>query len=278
MSMNTTNGAAIVAPEQVGDLIIRPVLTASVAAQTFQVVQTASHDYRVPVVAADASAAWVAEGAEIVPSDVTLDEITVSPPKVAGLTIISNELANDSDPSAQQTVGDSLARDIARKVDAATFGSLASPAPAGLGSLAGVSTVAAGTGYTSLDPFVEAIAKAEEVGAVITSFVTTPAVALALAKIKQQTGSVVPLLGADPTSPSRRTIAGVPLYVSPAVATGVVWAIPSDRVLLVVRTDATVVADSSAYFSSDRVGVRATMRVAPAFPHAQAVVKISTTA
>jgi HK97 family phage major capsid protein len=68
----------------------------------------------------------VAEGAEITPSDPTLQELVVTPPKVAGLTIVSREMADDSDPAAAQVVGDGLARDIARRIDQAAFAGLAS--------------------------------------------------------------------------------------------------------------------------------------------------------
>ncbi|MEJ7742083.1 MAG: phage major capsid protein [Nocardioidaceae bacterium] len=66
---------------------------------------------------ADPTAAWVAEGDEIPISDPTLAELTVTPAKVAGLTIVSRELADDSDPAAAYVVGAGLARDIARRVD-----------------------------------------------------------------------------------------------------------------------------------------------------------------
>ncbi len=70
--------------------------------------------------AADPTASWVAEGAGIVPCDPTLSELVVTPAKVAGLTIISRELADDSNPAAAQVVGQGLARDIARRVDKRT--------------------------------------------------------------------------------------------------------------------------------------------------------------
>jgi hypothetical protein len=44
---------------------------------------------RRPVVAADPSAAWVAEGAATPATDADLDEVIVTPSKVAGLTVIS---------------------------------------------------------------------------------------------------------------------------------------------------------------------------------------------
>src|SRR4051794_34906343 len=136
MPMNTANGAVILTPAQVAELLVQPVSQESVAAQVATVVQTESSAYRIPLVTADPQASWVAEGAEIAPSDAVLSEVEVTPRKVAGLTIVTRELAEDSSPEAAATVGAGLARDIARRVDQAFFGNLASPAPAGLGSLA----------------------------------------------------------------------------------------------------------------------------------------------
>jgi HK97 family phage major capsid protein len=80
-------------------------------------VQTGAHSLRVPRVTADPTAAWTAEGAEIAASDPTLDEIDIVPKKLAGLVVISNELATESSPAALQVVGSGLVRDLARKVD-----------------------------------------------------------------------------------------------------------------------------------------------------------------
>ncbi len=46
-------------------------------------------------------------------------------------------------------------------------------------------------------------------------------------------------------------------------------------VWLVVRHDATIESDRSAFFTSDRVGVKTTMRVGFGFVHPASVVKIS---
>jgi hypothetical protein len=67
------------------------------------------------------------------------------------------------------------------------------------------------------------------------------------------------LLQADPTQPSARMINGVPLFVSPSAAADIVWAIPRQHPLFVIRQDASVVTDSSVYFTSDRVAIRATV-------------------
>lgn len=259
--------------EVVGPLLVQPVTRMSVAIATTTTVTTDGYTFRVPIVAADPTAAWVAEGADIPISDADLDEITVTPAKVAGLSIISRELAEDSTPAAAQVVGDGIARNIAVKVDAAFFGALASPAPSGLGALSGVQTSVGA--FTNLDPFATAISLAEQVGATISSFVTDPATALALGKLKDQTGSNRPLLGMDATAAGQRRILGVDLLSSPAVAAGTIWAYDRQRVWTVLRSDVTLDVDRSRYFESDRVAVRATMRVGFAFGHPQSVVKIT---
>jgi len=261
-------------PDELGALITQPVREKSVALRIATVVTTSSTEYRVPVVEGDAGAAWIAEGAEITASDADFDEIVVTPRKVGGLSIISRELAEDSSPSAQQIVGEGLAQSIATKVDAAFFGNVVANGPSGLLSVTGLSTVDTGATIANTDPFAEALSKAETVGAVVTAFVAHPDTVLALSKVKRETGSNEPLLGFDPTQPTRRQVLGVPLVPSPAVAVGTVWAIPATKVLVVLRDDVRLDVDRSRYFESDRIGIKATMRVGFAFPHPAAVVRM----
>lgn len=354
MSMTNAGNPALLRPEDVGALIIQPVAAASVAMQVGTIVRTTSPSYRLPIITGDATAGWFAEGAEITPSDASTNEVDVVPKKVAGLSIISRELANDSSPQAAQVVGESLARDIARRIDAAFFAAATSNGPAGLlsitpstvdtraatalptvtataatnkvnstahglangdvvifsaltggaglavdtpyyvvnkatndfevsatagGSAVDITTDAsAATAYkrvlTNLDPFAEAISKAENVGAVVNNFVLNPADLLTLATLKKASGSNEPLLGSDPTQPTKRTALGIPLVPCSDVKVGTIWGVPKDRVIIVLREDATLDVDRSAYFSSDRVGVRAIMRVGWGFPHESAVVRL----
>ena len=113
-------------PEGFGQLVIQPVQAMSAAIQAIGSTQANanSNSYRVPVVKTDPSAAWVAEGEEIPASEQDLDEDADRFHKLAGLTIVSSELANDSNPDAAEQVGLGLARDIARKLHGAFFGSM----------------------------------------------------------------------------------------------------------------------------------------------------------
>jgi HK97 family phage major capsid protein len=280
MLTTTTNDMKSITPDQIAQLITLPVQAASVAAQVATLLSTSSTRTQLPIIAADPSAAWVAEGAEIGASDPTVDDIVVTPSKIAGLTIITNELAADTSPAAAGIVGDGLARDIALKIDAAFFGSKGASLiqPAGLEDLAGVSLVDAGVAWANLDPFAEAIANAEGLGLMVDSFIANPADALLLAQLKESSGSNKPLLGSDPSSPTRRILQGVRLFTSPGVTVGTVWGIPQVRAVMVRREGVELAVDRSAYFTSDRTAIRATMRVGFGFPHAVAIQKIALTA
>ncbi|MBO1766785.1 phage major capsid protein [Allobranchiibius sp. GilTou38] len=111
------------------------------------------------------------------------------------------------------------------------------------------------------------------------SATANPVDALVLAKLKQYgtAQANAPLLQPDPAQPGVRMISGVPLRVSAGVTPGTIWGVPGDRAHIIVRTDATVTADSSVFFTSDRVAVRGTMRCGFSFPHPAAIVKMSLT-
>lgn len=274
MSLTTGTGSSILTVDQIEDLVIQPLIAAAVATRVSSVVLTASHKTRFPVVVSDPSTAWTAEGAEIAVSDADLDEVIVEPDKLAGLTIVTNELVADSNDEALDVVGDGLVRDLQVKLDAAFFGDTSVNGPDGIESLEDVQLVEYGS-LTNLDPFADALSLAEVVGAQITSFVGNPVDTLALSKLKVQTGNNQPLLGVDPAKPTQRTVYGVPLIGSPACTEGTFWAIPRRKVFVVIREDASVVVDSSPYFSSDRTAVRCTLRVGLAFPHQAAVIRIA---
>lgn len=275
--MLTTSNTQALLVDDVAALVVLPTLALTAAGdpRVASTVYTSSHTLRVPRVTGDPSAAWVAEGEEIPTSDAVLDELDVTPSKLAGLSIITSELANDSSPAAASQIGAGLSRDLARKLDAAFFGALPSPAPAGLGALSGVQSVVAAGAFGSTDSFSKAVSLAEGVGATTTAFIVGPSTALSLATLKETNGSLKPLLGGDGTAATQRLIGGIPVIVSAAVPPNVAWAVDSSRILTVIRQGATVVADSSQYFSSDRVAIRATLRAAFGFVHPQSVVKIT---
>jgi HK97 family phage major capsid protein len=270
----TTNAASILKPEQVHELIVQPLTQESVAFQASTVARTTSHDYRIPTVTGDPDTNWVAEAAEIPLDDVDFGEVVVTPKKCAGLTVVSNELIQDSSPEATNIIGQRLVQSLKRKVDSAWFANTTANGPAGLGSITPTDVYVGVGGFTNVDPFYEALAAAEGVGAKLNAFVVNPDVALDLARLKEGTGSNKNLLQPDPTQPGRRVVAGVPLLVSPDAPVGVVWGIPKAVTFVVLRKDAEVALDSSPFFTSDRTAVRVTLRVGFGFAHEDAVVAL----
>ena len=282
-TMTTTDTAAAWLPAEYANLIVQPLEAESVAIQAAGSMRAsaASNSIRVPVIAEDPSASFVAEGSEIPVSQARLGEVADTFHKLAGLTVISHELVADSDPAVADQVLKGLGRDMAKKLDAAFFSTRGEDtiAPKGLGDVAGVNTIAAGKAFTNADPFTAAIYAAEGEGATLSAFVANPADALAIATAKESANSQRPLLGADPTLPTRRLVQGVPLLTSPAVTKGTVWGIPGGgRITIAVREDVELEKSDQIFFTSDRIAVRGRMRVAFLYPHEKAVQKITLSA
>ena len=259
MAIGEFNAAGILAPEEVGPLIIQPLRLRSVALRVSTVIESTRPSLRFPVVDSDAQAQWMSEGDDITPSDPTLGEVSVTPSAVKALTKISNELIADSADNAQAAavVGDGLVRQFARTIDKAFFTSTTSLGPSGLESI-GFQEVYLGGDFVDFDPFNDAISLVERVGSVVTSFAASFQTVNYLSKLKrfQPTTDVVsnePLLSQTPgdlANPVQRQILGVPLYSAPegTIEDGVVWAIAADKVFTVTRSDVSITANPYFFF------------------------------
>lgn len=267
--LTSTSGNESILPPEFADLITGPVLGQSIAFHeaVATTVRTSAHQFNIPVLREDAGAEWVAEGSEIAPDDPQLDEVTVTPAKVAGLTIISRELAEDSSPDAQNIVGNSLARSIVNQVDKAFMGNLAAPAPKGLGAVAAADVVE--TVELHLDAFTEAVGMAESKGANITAFIVHPNDAIQIANLKDADTSNRRLLD------NPRIILDRPVLVNKHAVEGTIWAIPKADVFSVLREGTTLAKSDAAFFTSDRIAIRATSRIGFGFPYPENLVKIS---
>ncbi|GED99696.1 hypothetical protein nbrc107696_01430 [Gordonia spumicola] len=268
----------ILSDATVGQLVIQPLMEQSIAGQALSPLSIATHEIRFPVVSDDPTAGWVAEGAEFAQSTNTLDEVVCTPRKLGGLTVFTSELAADSSPAAQQVIGDGLVRDLSRKIDAALCtDQTGAGAPEGLATLAGVSTLAVATaGFEDIDPFNAADYLSAAANGSITAWIANPTVAAQLTDIKETSTSTRPLLQPDPTNPAVRQILGRPLLVSTQVPAKTVWGIDSRYAHLVIREQASLESDASTFFTSDRIALRAKIRVGFAFTNPAALVKITT--
>ena len=184
MTFLSTTAAGILKPEEIHDLIVQPTQEASVAMSTATVVPTGSSEFRFLVVTNDASTSWYLEGEDITLTDPNVEELVAKPKKIASLTKVSRELAEDSSPEATALVGASVARDMARKIDAAWFAASTPKGPAGLASLIGTAGAVLGGSYANADAFAEADGLIEQTGSTPTVFVSNASTVLALSKLK----------------------------------------------------------------------------------------------
>jgi HK97 family phage major capsid protein len=273
MATLTTNAAGILAPTEVGPLVIQPLRLRSVALRVSTVIETMRPSLRFPIVESDAAASWLAEGDDITESDPGIGELVVTPTKVGALVKISNELIADSAENAQAAgvVGDGLVRQFARTLDLAFFANTTTLGPDGLESVA-YQSIDVGGPIVSFDPFADAISLVEHVGSVVTAFAASFSTVNYLSKVKrfQTTADVVsnePLLAmgeGDVSQPVARSIFGVPLYSAPegTIEDGDICAIAADKTFSVLRQDISITANPFFYFGSDSTAVRGTMRLA----------------
>jgi len=217
--------------------------------------------------------AWYNELDTISATDGATGEVVVTPSKTAGITRISSELGDDTDPAIADQIGAALANQIAEAVDTAWLANTTAKANSGLLSLTyGSVDTGAIASVANLDPFIDAQFAAEAVGAELTSWVMHPAVAKQLSKIKVQSGSNQTLL--QRVEDGLR-VAGLSVFVSPKVdALTLAWGIPKARTVTVLRKGTEVVRSNDAGFYNDAVDIRAIARVGFGFLQPASVIRL----
>ncbi len=101
---------------------------------------------QIPRQSGGATAYWVGENIAITASDLTLEQLSLTPKKVGCLVKLSNTLLKLSNPSAEALVRRDIAVALALKIDLASLRGLgASYQPKGINLQTGLNTVAIGT-------------------------------------------------------------------------------------------------------------------------------------
>jgi len=98
-----------------------------------------------------ATAYWVGENSAITASDLSLEQLSLTPKKVGALVKLSNSLIKLSNPSAEALVNRDIARCLALSIDLkALRGTGGSGQPTGVNTQANINTVAIGTNGGSI--------------------------------------------------------------------------------------------------------------------------------
>lgn len=222
----------------------------------------------------DASAGFVAEGADITDTDPTLAETLVYTGKVAQLVKISREQYGQHRTAG--LLSDSMRRAVTTAANTAYLsqaapGGGASTPPAGLLNVSGIED--GGTVATDLDSVVDAVAHIEGDGGQATHIVAAPDAWAELRKLKTASASNQSLVGAG-VEDARRQLLGVPVLVSAAMTSGGILVL--DRSAVVSAAGSVLVATSTdRYFESDSVAVRVTWRFGQNVVRPERVVKLA---
>lgn len=274
----TTDDVSGILPADYASLIVQPTRQAAIALHesVSTVIVTDAHELIVPRVIDDGDAGWYAEGEDMSGGDGELDSVTITPKKIGRVRKISNELADDSSPEAQDIVAGMLGQAIATGIDAAFFGSLTAPAPKGLPWIAAnVNAISSIGAWDDLDPFAEAISASQMDNGILSAFVANPGDALGLMTLKEKADSNVLLLGSDATSATARRILGVPLLVSKHVEPGVIWGLDKRFITIALRKDVDISVSRERHFETDETAVKGVMRLDWAFTHPKTIVRLS---
>lgn len=274
MSMIRSDQADAWLPVELGKMLDLEVQAKSVAAKASTIFPTSREKAAFPLWVSDPAVAFYNELDEITPADGDTEEVTVIPSKTAGLTLLSNELANDSDPSVANQVAVGLARQIAEAWDTAFFANTTVKGPNGLRSLAYTPVPVAGGTVVNLDPFIDARFAAEAQGAKVSAWLVHPDTAKALTKLK--TDSSVSNVSLLQFVEDGLTIAGVPVLTSTHVdADTVAWGVDQSQLRYVNRQGTEVRKFDSV--TNDGQWVRGVSRVGFGFLNPAGVVRIVAT-
>jgi HK97 family phage major capsid protein len=288
---NTGAGGAIV-PDDYRAAFFDKLSAVSVLLRAGAKIITTTRDVlKVPRIDSDPAAAFVAEGGTITPGDPGYTEISATPVKIATLTVMSNELIADSNPSIVQMLEMQTARALALKFDLSAFEANETNFK-GLKNVSGItldSTLGAnGSVPANLDVIASAIATLETANATASAIFMHPRTFGTLSKLKEITGgSNKPLLQESAGSGSQgveRRIYGIPVFLSSQLSITETKGSSSDcssiyvcdmsHIVPVFREDSRIEVDSSRLFNSDQSELRAIMRATLAVPNAAAVVRV----
>jgi hypothetical protein len=142
-TMDSANIANLVGSQPRGDLFIDRLQPASAVMQAGATVLSGlSKAVTIPKETAELSASFVAEGAAIAESSLTIGSISMTPRRVSSTASFTLEALVQSDPQIDNLIRTSLTRQIAQAIDnAALNGDGVAPNPTGIVNTSGINTL-----------------------------------------------------------------------------------------------------------------------------------------
>ena len=216
----TDSEGGYLVPDEFEHTLVEALEEENVFRKLAHVINTASGDRKIPVVATKGSASWVDEEGSITESDDSFTQVSIGAYKLGTLVKVSNELLNDSVFDLEKYISKEFARRIGVKEEDAFFNGDGSGKPTGIFNSTGgaqVGVTAASTSSITADEVIDlfySLAAPYRKNAV---WVVNDATIKAIRKLKDGNGNYLwqPAL----TSGTPDTLLGKPVYTSTAVPT-----------------------------------------------------------
>ena len=214
-----TAGGNLVATELSSDFISL-LKNASVLAQTGSTILTGlSGNISIPRQGSQQTSYWVGEGSNVTESDMTIEQVNMTPRTIGAMTDISRKLLIQSSLDVESLVRTSLASSVALEIDrAALYGLGSSSEPLGLHNVTGIATENVGNNDPSFGDVVNMESDISVANALTGSlaYVTRANIAGAM-KVKTKDSGSGRFVNED------GVVNGYPLYVSNQVESGDIW-------------------------------------------------------
>ena len=214
-----TAGGNLIAQELSSDFISL-LKNASVLAQTGSTILTGlSGNISIPRQGSQQTSYWVGEGSNVTESDMTIEQVNMTPRTIGAMTDISRKLLIQSSLDVESLVRSSLASSVALEIDrAALYGLGSSSEPLGLHNVTGIATENVGNNDPSFGDVVN-MESDISVGNALTgslAYVTRANIAGAM-KVKTKDSGSGRFVNED------GVVNGYPLYVSNQIEAGDIW-------------------------------------------------------
>ena len=243
LQVGTDSEGGYLVPDEFEHTLVEALQEENIFRKLAHIIQTASGDRKIPVVASKGTASWVDEEGSITESDDSFGQVSIGAYKLGTLIKVSNELLNDSVFPLEGYISKEFARRIGAKEEDSFFNGDGDGKPVGIFHSTGgaqVGVTAASTSAITADEIIDLFYSLGAPYRKKAVWVLNDATVKSIRKLKDGNGNYLwqPALTADTPD----TLLGRPVYTSTSVPT--------------IASGAKVIAfgDFSFYWIADRQG------------------------
>lgn len=274
MTLDTTTGAPLIR-EQVANILVEPLESASVILAAGPKIFNSSEPLRLPTLTGSTDPSWVAENGLIPDSEVSFDEINLMPSdrkSIKALTKFSNEMARQSAIGLDAVLKARIVKDVANKLDTALLlGDGTAKTVTGLVNQTGVQTGVLDT--TQADSFLDALALTAAAEVNPNRWFINGADFFAVRKLKDTNGKY--LLESDISKDTTYRLFGIPVTVTNKLPAGQAVLADMNQVAVVRDIDPSVTVLSERFAEYDQQAIRVVTRYDLGLLHPEGVVVLN---